>query len=78
MRVVPDINVIISGLNFPGNERVVLESALRGRFELYMSPFILHEVDEVLVRKFGWVAIDRRTFLRCCRMWPLALIRLGA
>ena len=54
MRVVLGANVIVSGLNFPGNERLVLELALRGRFELCLSPFILEEVDGVLTRKFGW------------------------
>ncbi len=54
MRVVLDTNVIVSGLNFPGNERHVLELALRGRFEFYLSPFILEEVSGVLTRKFGW------------------------
>ena len=49
-----DANVIVSGLNFPGNERMVLELALRGRFELFMSWFILGEVSGVLTRKFGW------------------------
>ena len=54
MRVVLDTNVIISALNFPGNERMVLELALRGRFEFYLSVFILEEVAGVLTRKFGW------------------------
>ena len=54
MRVVLDTNVIVSGLNFPGNERLVLELALRGRFELCLSPFILEEIAGVLVRKFAW------------------------
>ena len=54
MRVVLDTNVIISGLNFPGNERLVLDLALRGRFELYVSVFILEEAAGVLVRKFKW------------------------
>lgn len=54
MRVVLDTNVIISALNFPGNERMVLELALRGRFEFFLSLFILEEVAGVLVRKFGW------------------------
>ena len=54
MRVVLDTNVIVSGLNFPGNERLVLELALRGRFELYLSPFILDEVAGVLGCKFDW------------------------
>lgn len=54
MRVVLDTNVIVSGLNFPGNERFVLELALRVRFDLYLSPFILEEVEGVLGSKFGW------------------------
>ena len=54
MRVVLDTNVIISALNFPGNERLVLELALRGRFEFYLSLVILEEVAGVLGRKFGW------------------------
>ena len=54
MRVVLDTNVIVSGLNFPGNERIVLDLALRGRFELFLSWFILGEVSGVLTRKFGW------------------------
>ena len=54
MRVVLDTNVIISALNLPGNERLVLELALRGRFEFYLSLFILEEVAGVLARKFGW------------------------
>ena len=54
MRVVLDSNVIVSGLNFPGNERLVLDLARRWRFDLYLSLFILEEVDAVLVRKFGW------------------------
>ena len=54
MRVVLDTNVIISGLNFPGNERLVLDLARRGRFELCLSSFILEEVAGVLNRKFGW------------------------
>ena len=56
MRVVLDTNVIVSGLNFPGNERLVLELALRGRFELYVSTSILEEAAGVLGRKFDWDA----------------------
>ena len=64
MRVVLDTNVVVSGLNFPGNERLVLELALRGRFELYLSPFILEEVTGVLGRKFGW---DEDRVSEACR-----------
>ncbi|MCZ0938336.1 MAG: putative toxin-antitoxin system toxin component, PIN family [Caldilineaceae bacterium] len=54
MRAVLDTNILISGLNFSGNERLVLELARRGRFELYLSTFILQETAGVLTRKFGW------------------------
>ncbi len=54
MRVVLDTNVIISGLIFHGREREVLSLARTGRYELYLSPFILEEVDGVLQRKFAW------------------------
>ena len=54
MRVVLDTNVIVSALNFSGNERLVLELALRGRFEFILSRFILEEVAGVLTRKFDW------------------------
>ena len=54
MRVVLDTNVIVSGLNFRGNEERVLNLARRGRFDLYLSPFILAEASSVLSRKFGW------------------------
>ena len=54
MRVVLDTNVIVSGLNFRGNEEHVLNLARRGRFDLYLSPFILAEASSVLSRKFGW------------------------
>jgi len=54
VRVVLDTNVIVSGLNFPGNERIVLDLARRGRFEWYLSHFILQETAGVLERKFGW------------------------
>ena len=54
MRVVLDTNVIVSGLNFRGNEQHVLDLARHGRFDLYLSPFILAETAGVLIRKFGW------------------------
>ena len=54
MRVILDTKVIVSGLNFPGNERLALELARRGRFELCLSLFVLEEVSGVLTGKFGW------------------------
>lgn len=64
MRVVLDTNVIISALNFPGNERMVLALALRGRFELFLSLFTLGEMAGVLTRKFGWDAEHTEQALR--------------
>ncbi len=54
MKVVLDTNVIVSGLNFPGNERHVLDLARSGRFRLYLSSIVLQETEGVLVRKFRW------------------------
>ena len=54
MRVVLDTNVIVSGLNFRGNEERVLDLARRQRVDLYLSPFILAEASSVLLRKFRW------------------------
>jgi putative PIN family toxin of toxin-antitoxin system len=54
MRVVFDTSVIVSGLNFHGNEQRVQRLADRGRFELYPSQFIFQEVSGVLARKFNW------------------------
>jgi putative PIN family toxin of toxin-antitoxin system len=54
VRVVLDTNVIVSGLNFPGNERMVLDITRRGMYELILSSFILDETVGVLLRKFHW------------------------
>ena len=53
-KVVLDSNVVISGLNFKGNPREILNLVLLKEVELYVSPFILKEVAEVLERKFDW------------------------
>jgi len=73
MKVVLDTNVIISGLNFPGNERHVLDLARRGRYELYLSPFILEEVSGVLLRKFRW---DERHTIQAIQMLRASAIIL--
>jgi putative PIN family toxin of toxin-antitoxin system len=55
LRVTADTNVIISGLNFSGNPRRVLEMAEEGLIQLSISDAILDEVARVLRReKFGW------------------------
>jgi putative PIN family toxin of toxin-antitoxin system len=54
-RVVIDTNVIVSGLNTPrGNEFQILLRGVRGEIQVYLSSFILSEVERVLQTKFGW------------------------
>lgn len=53
-KVVLDSNVIISGLNFSGNENKILNLAREGEIKILISPFILSEVEGILSKKFGW------------------------
>ena len=50
MRIVCDTNVLVSGFLFKGNPRKILRLASQGHVENYISPEILHEVEEVLRR----------------------------
>jgi putative PIN family toxin of toxin-antitoxin system len=55
LRVTCDTNIYISGLNFSGNPRRVLDMAEEGMIHLSVSDNILNEIEEVLRRpKFGW------------------------
>ena len=55
LRITADTNVIISGLNFSGNPRRVLQMAEDGKIQMAVSDAILDEVARVLRRpKFGW------------------------
>ena len=55
LRATVDTNVIISGLNFSGNPRRVLEMAEEGLIHVAISDAILDEVERVLKReRFGW------------------------
>jgi len=53
-KVVLDTNVIISGLNFRGRPREILDLIRGEQIELYISPFILEEVKGILKEKFSW------------------------
>lgn len=53
-QVVIDTNVFVSGLNFRGRPREVLDLAWRKQIEVYISPFILEELKRVLEEDFGW------------------------
>ena len=51
MRVVADTNIVVSGLLWRGNPRRVLDAARDGIIELFTSPSLLEELEEVLSRK---------------------------
>ncbi len=50
MRVIPDTNVIVSGLLWRGNPRHILDAARDGIISLYTSPVLLAELEIVLRR----------------------------
>lgn len=54
VRVVIDTNVYISGLIFTGKPNEVLELMIKEKIEVYISPFILEEVETILKKTFGW------------------------
>ncbi len=51
MRVVADTNVVVSGLLWRGNPRRVLDAARDGIIELFTSPVLLEELEDVLKRE---------------------------
>jgi len=51
MRVVADTNVVVSGLLWRGNPRLVLEAARDGRIDLHTSGVLLDELEDVLRRE---------------------------
>jgi putative PIN family toxin of toxin-antitoxin system len=55
MKAVLDTNVLVSALLFPGGapDRV-FRAALRGHYDLVVSPFIIRELARVLEEKFGY------------------------
>ncbi|MEI8189916.1 MAG: putative toxin-antitoxin system toxin component, PIN family [candidate division NC10 bacterium] len=53
MRIVLDTNVLLSALAFPGSKPdQVLHRVRRGEVNLFLSPFILTELERVLREKF--------------------------
>ncbi len=68
MRVVLDTNVLISALAFPGSKPDQLLSRIRrGEIELFISPFILSELDRVLREKFHLSKKEAETRVRAIR-----------
>ncbi len=54
LKVVINTNVFISGLNFAGKPSEVLELFIKEEIEVYISPFILRELERILREKFEW------------------------
>jgi putative PIN family toxin of toxin-antitoxin system len=53
-RVVIDTNVFVSGLNFAGKPGEILELLIKGDIEVFISPFILLEIERILRERFEW------------------------
>ena len=53
-RVTIDTNVLVSGLNYRGLPRRILDSAEDGLFRLHISNAILNEMSRILQEKFHW------------------------
>ncbi|MBI2468276.1 MAG: putative toxin-antitoxin system toxin component, PIN family [Candidatus Rokubacteria bacterium] len=68
MRIVLDTNVLISALAFPGSKPdQVLARVRRGEIDLFISPFILSELDGVLREKFRLAAKEADARVRAIR-----------
>jgi putative PIN family toxin of toxin-antitoxin system len=53
IRVTPDTNVLVSALFHDGNERGIIQAAIRGRVRLILSMEIIDELIRVLEKKFN-------------------------
>ncbi|MBI2863307.1 MAG: putative toxin-antitoxin system toxin component, PIN family [Chloroflexi bacterium] len=63
-RVVIDTNVFVSALSHPGGPPAeVIDLLFFGEIEVYVSPFILAEVERILSQKFGLSAQSIRRAL---------------
>jgi len=68
MRIVLDTNVLISALAFPGSRPdEILSRIRRGEIDLFVSPFILSELDRVLGEKFGFTKTEAGVRVRAIR-----------
>lgn len=67
LRVVADTNVYLSALHFGGVAEDVLLLGRTGQIELFVSPPLLKELEDVLVRKFHWSPLRARSAMRLIR-----------
>lgn len=54
VKVVIDTKVFISGLNFAGKPGEILELLTKDEVEVYISSFILSELESILKGRFEW------------------------
>jgi putative PIN family toxin of toxin-antitoxin system len=81
-RVVIDANVYISALVFGGVPQKVIDLIETQGASLFVSPPIMDEVTEVLIRKFDWTRAEVEQFLpplwrRCVVIRPLERIEIS-
>lgn len=67
LSVVLDTNILVSALLSAGPPREVVSLALRGILQTFVSPFILHELSTVLVKKLKWKISDAEEHIRWLR-----------
>lgn len=48
MKIVVDTNVVISGIFFGGNPRMIIEAVVYGRVDAYATAEILREYEEIV------------------------------
>ncbi len=70
-RIVADTNIYISALNFAGTADEVLALGRAGGVEIFISPAILEEIEDVLLRKFRWTAARAREATRAIRNFAI-------
>ena len=67
LRVVLDTNIVVSGLEFYGNEHRILQAGRDGQVEIVLCEAVIQEAFRVLSGKFGWSVLSTDQELRQLR-----------
>jgi len=54
IKIVLDTNILISAILFGGNPRKILSLIIDNKIQAFISPFIIFELKEVLLKKFNF------------------------
>lgn len=54
LKVTLDTNIIISALIFGGSSKKIIQKIIKNEFKVYISPQLVSELVEVLVKKFNF------------------------